>query len=215
VKKLLLAAVVGMVAVTAPLSAHADGTGYVGTCRISTVNDTTPGGVLGGQRVWNGQFNIEVAASTPGDQITAASCAIKVTASGSESTLPFTSASPLPAPAFVGAGQATFTADVTDTVYICTRVTTTAGGAEDHCVPLTTTPVCPEQVCGDGGVLGPNGLVDQILCPILKTLAPVVDSLPTSPDILWIDPSQGDVYVGGNGDTANIVYDCPPYVPAA
>jgi hypothetical protein len=208
VKKLILAAAVAMLGITAPLSAHADGATFKGGCRISTVNDTTPGGVLGGQRVWNGQVNIEVVANTPNDLV-AASCYIKVTASGSESKI--LDGTVIGATVAVGAGQATFTADVTDTVYICTHVTTSAG-TEDVCVALTTTPVCPEQVCGDGGVLGPNGLVDSIVCPVLITLAPTVDGLPTSA-VLWIDPVQGDTYVGGT-TPADLFWDCPPYVVA-
>jgi hypothetical protein len=220
VKKLLLATVVGMLAVTAPLSAHADGPGYTGNCRISTVNDTTPDGTLGGQRVWNGQVNIEVAASTPG-ALVSASCYIRVGAAGTESKI--LDATVIGAEVGVGAGQATFTADVTDTVYICTHVTTTSNGAQDQCAALTTTPICPEAVCAPGGILDQviailNGIndqtkvLDQVICPVLISAASTVDGLPTS-GVLWIDPVTGDTYVGGDhSDPANLFWDCPPYV---
>jgi hypothetical protein len=218
VKKLLLATVVGMLAVTAPLSAHADGPGYVGNCRISTVNDTTPDGTLGGQRVWNGQVNIEVAANTPGDLVSA-SCYIKVTVGGTQSKI--LDATVIGGTVGVGAGQATFTADVTDTVYICTDVTTTSTGHSNICAPLTTTPICPEAVCGDGGILDQviaiinaineqTKVVDQVVCPVLITAAPTVDSLPTAA-VLYIDPVTGDTYVGGT-TPADLFWDCPPYV---
>ena len=125
-KKLLAAAIVGLCAVAPLPMAHADGPGWVGGCRISTVNDTTPDETLGGQNVWNGQVNIAVAASTPGATISAASCTIKVNG-GTESTiLTATAAGPIA----VGAGRATFTAAVEDTVEICTHVTTSSNGAQ-------------------------------------------------------------------------------------
>ena len=209
-KKLLMVAAVAMLGVTAPMSAHADGNGYVGTCRISTLNDTTPGGVLGGQRVWNGQINLAVAASTPGASITAADCYIKVTDGGSQIKMPLDVRSPLPAPAAFGGGRATFTADVDDTVYICTHVTTTATAETNDCAPLTTTPVCPEQACGDGAPLGRYGIVDETLCPVLASLAGTVNSLPTS-GVLYIDPASGDTWVGGRTPD-DLFWDCDPYV---
>ena len=192
---------------TVPPPAQADGVGFKGTCDISALQDTTPGGVLGGQRVWNGEVDIQVVANTPGT-MTSASCYVKVTASGAESKI--LDGTVVGGTLGIGAGRATFTADVTDTVYLCTHVTTDAG-AEDICVPLTTTPVCPDQVCGDGGVLGPNGLVDSIVCPLLITLAPTVDSLPTAA-VLYIDPATGDTFVGGTTE-ADLFWDCPPYLP--
>ena len=223
-KKLLLATVVGMLAVTAPLSAHADGTGYTGTCRIATVNDTTPDGTLGGQRVWNGEVNILVAASTPGSLITDAYCTIRVN-SGAESA-PVVSAV-TGGPVAAAAGQVQFTADITDTVYICTHVGTTSSAVTDDCAALTTTPVCPVQVCGEGGLLDQvlaaldpvfaaitelTKIPDATLCPVLQTLAPTVDGLPTS-GLLYIDPASGDTYVGGTAPE-DLSWDCPPYVVA-
>jgi hypothetical protein len=210
VKKLLLATVVGIVAATAPLSAHADGPGYVGTCRVSTVNDTTPDGTLGGQNVWNGQVNVAVVATTPGDTISA-SCWIKVGAGGTENKVLDAVG---PGTGFaVGAGRATFTAAVTDTVFICTHVTTGSAGSSDICVPLTTTPICPDQVCGDGGLLdqinAQTGIVDATLCPVLVTLGTIIDGLPTN-GVLYID-GTGDTYIGGRTQAA-LFWDCPPYV---
>jgi hypothetical protein len=212
-KKLLMASVIGMLAVTAPITAHADGVNYKGTCRISTVNDTTPDATLGGQNVWNGQVNVLVVANAPGDTISA-TCSIKV--NGADQGVILTATAPGVGFA-ANAGRATFTAAITDTVSICTNVTTGTGGYESTCADLTTTPVCPVQVCGPGGILdqvfailnGVLGQIDPTICPVIASLAPTVNSLPTS-GVLFIGP-DGDIYVGGTGPGA-LFYDCPPYV---
>lgn len=134
-----------LIGLTAPSPAHADGVGYVGSCHLSAVNDTTPGGAFGGQQVWNGEVDLAVTASTPGDSITAASCWIKVNA-GPESKI-LDASTPLPAPAAFGAGRATFTASDTDTVYLCTHVTTGTDGPEEECEPEPL-------ICIDLGPLG-------------------------------------------------------------
>jgi hypothetical protein len=209
-KKLLMASVIGMLAVTAPISAHADGVGYTGGCRISTVNDTTPDATLGGQNVWNGQVNILVIASTPGATITG-SCSIKVNGTPQGTILTATQ----PGVGFAAnAGRATFTSAVTDTVSLCTDVTVGGVASPQVCVDLTTTPVCPVQVCGPGGVLDQVNailaLVDPTLCAQLIAISGTVDSLPTA-GVLYIDPATGDTYVGGTGPSA-LFWDCPPYV---
>jgi hypothetical protein len=213
-KKLLMASVIGMLAVTAPITAHADGVGFKGTCRISTVNDTTPDGTLGGQNVWNGQVNIVVVANDAGS--ISANCSLKVNGVSQGVILDAGSGTGVVA----AAGRATFTAAVTDTVSICTNVTTSAG-SESICVDLTTTPICPVQVCGDGGVLDQlialintvneaTKALDPAICLVLTTIAPTVDGLPTS-GVLYIDPATGDTYVGGT-TPADLFWDCPPYV---
>jgi hypothetical protein len=226
-KKLLLAAVVGMVAATAPISAHADGASYKGTCRISTVNDTTPDGTLGGQNVWNGNVNVVVVANTPGDTISA-TCSIKVNGVNQGVVL----TADKPGVGFAAAAdRVTFTAAVTDVVSICTNVTTGSNPPESSCVDLTTTPICPAQVCGDGGLLDQafaildgvfttvdgvintvneaTKIVDPTLCAALVSISGTVNSLPTS-GVLYIDPT-GDTYVGGT-TAADLFWDCPPYV---
>lgn len=150
-KNVVVATALCLLGLTAPSPAHAAGGGYGGRCRLMTINDTTPGGALGGQTVWNGEVSLDVVASTPGDTITAASCAIKINSSGTESEI-LQPSTPLPAPVAVGAGRVTFTADITDTVYVCTRVTTTTGGAEDQCVGPTTS--SDPLGCIDDGILG-------------------------------------------------------------
>jgi hypothetical protein len=232
-KKLLLATAVAIMAATAPLTAHADGPGYTGGCDISTVNDTTPDGTLGGQNVWNGEVDVLVVATTPGDSISA-SCWIKVGAGGTENKVLDATG---PGVGFTaGAGRATFTAAATDTVFICTHVTTGSAGSSDVCDALTTSPICPDQVCGDGGLLDQafavldtvfatvdgvlttvDGVVteltkipDPVLCGQLKGIAGTIDSLPTS-GVLYIDPASGDTYIGGT-TADDLAWDCPPYV---
>jgi hypothetical protein len=215
-----------MLAATAPLSAHADGANFKGTCRISSVNDTTPDGTLGGQNVWNGQVNILVVANDAGS--ISANCSLKVNGANQGVVLDAGAGTGVVA----AAGRVTFTAAVTDTVTICTNVTTSAG-SESVCADLTTTPICPVQVCGDGGALDQviaildgvlttldgvintvneaTKIVDPALCGALTTIAPTVNGLPTAA-VLYIDPATGDTFVGGT--TANdLFWDCPPYVP--
>jgi hypothetical protein len=211
VTKLVLATITVMLAATAPLPAHADGPGYVGSCRISTVNDTTPDGTLGGQSTWNGQVNVLVVAKTPGDTISA-SCWIKVGAGGTENKLLDATG---PGVGFTaGAGRATFTAAATDTVIICTHVTTGSAGSVDDCGTLPAPPICPDQVCGDGGLLdqvtGTPEALDPAFCAGLISLAPTVDHLPSS-GVVYIDEATGDTYLGGLTPD-NLFWDCPPYV---
>lgn len=62
-KRLVTSLVVGILAVAAP-SAHAHPTRhYKGGCFFDTVNDTTPGGLLGGPNQWNGVAGLEVVAT--------------------------------------------------------------------------------------------------------------------------------------------------------
>jgi hypothetical protein len=212
-----------MLAVTAPMSAHADGAGYKGTCRISSLNDTSPDGTLGGQNVWNGQVDILVVANDAGS--ISANCSLKVNGVSQGVILNAGNGT-----GFVAAAdRVTFTAAVTDTVTICTNVTTSAG-AESQCADLTTTPICPVQVCGDGGALDQviaildgvlttvdgvintvneaTKIVDPAVCAALIAIAPTVDGLPTAA-VLYIDPT-GDTYVGGT-TPADLFWNCPPY----
>jgi hypothetical protein len=205
-KKLLVATVVGVLALAAPLPAHADGAGYRGTCRISAVNDTT--GALGGPNVWTGPVSVLVVANAPGDSIRA-TCSIKVNSVNQGVVLDTGNNIGVAA----DAGRATYTAAVTDVVEICTNVTTGTLGYESSCVDLISTPVCPEQVCGDGGVLDQVAAVarsvDPTLCALLVSIAPVVDGV-FNPNFLYIDPVTGDTYAGGT-TPAQRIQDCPPY----
>lgn len=196
---------------TAPL--NASGPGYLGTCRVAAALDTTPGALFGGPTTWSGDVDVIVVATIPGDTITAASCWFKVN-SGTES--PLLVATTFGAVA-AGAGQAGFAAAVTDTMYVCTHVTTVAAGFSDLCQAITTTPVCPPQLCGDGGVLDQAGertrALDPYACPLLAAAAPAVDALPSA-GLLYVDPTTGDTYVPGDpSDPHNLFWDCPPYVP--
>lgn len=205
-KKLLVATVVGVLALTAPLPAHADGAGYLGACGISAVNDTT--GPLGGRNVWTGPVSVLVVANAPGDSIRA-TCSIKV--NGANQGVVLDSGNNIGVAA--DAGRVTYTAAVTDTVSICTNVTTGTLGDESSCVDLLTTPVCPVQVCGHGGVLDQVAAVprsvDPTLCALLVSIAPVVDGV-FNPNFLYIDPASGDTYAGGT-TPAHRIQDCPPY----
>jgi hypothetical protein len=198
---LVLATVAGLLAATAPLPARADGPGYIGTCHVVAVNDPTSDGVLGGANVWNGAASVAVVATAPGDSISA-TCWLKVNGSPEHKILDAGG----PGIGFTfGEGRATFTAWVTDTVELCTHVVTGSAGFSDLCAALTTTPVCPDQACGDGGVLDQ---LDQLVCGTLATLAPTVDGLPTG-GALYIDPTTGATRVTVGPGTVSL--NCPLY----
>jgi len=225
-KKLAVAALVGLCAATASPPAQAayagprpayvmsggaaSGPGWTGGCRIAVVNDFTPDQSLGGANVWNGAVVVAVAASTPGATVSAASCTIRVNGGTPFTILNATATGPVA----VGAGRATFSSTEGDNVEICTRVTTSSHGARSSCDYLTTTPICPDQVCAVGGVIDQTSdllkVVDPLVCNILVSLAGTVDSLPTA-GVLYIDPGTGDLYVGGTGWGA-LFWDCPPYI---
>jgi hypothetical protein len=134
-------------ATVAPVTAHADGPGYTGSCGITVATDPTAN--LGGESTWSGEVHIRIAATTPGDTITEASCWIKVTASGAETDVLHAAAG---GPVASGAGGVSYRAAVSDTVYLCTHVAIGVG-ATDNCVDIVKTPVCLVAVCGPNGVL--------------------------------------------------------------
>jgi len=183
-------------------AATADGATFQGGCDEFTVNDGTPGDTLGGDDVWNGIVRAWVVARDGGS--VAVTCSIKVNGTDQGAAL---AASGVGVAA--NAGRLTFTAAIEDSVALCTNVTTSSG-TESVCVNTTTIPVCPIQVCGEGGLYEQvfaalDGIADPLTCSVLMGLAPSVDSLPTA-GVLYIDPSSGDVDLMGGR-----FKDCPPY----
>lgn len=208
-RRLLLAVVAGLLAATAPLPAHADGAGYVGTCRWASVADQTPDGVLGGQTTWYGEVNVALVATTPGDTITAASCWFEI--NGTEhKVLDATVAGPVAA----GAGATVVTIPVDYPVRMCTHVTTTLTGAHDDCQPFAC--AAARDNCASlvqlvlDLVTEQSKVLDQLVCPALVAAAPTIDSLP--PGVLYVDPASGDTYRYDGSTTDNMIWDCPPYL---
>jgi hypothetical protein len=214
-RKLLAATVVGLLAVTAPLPAHADGAGFRGSCRFSSTHDTTPDGTLGGHDTWTGQVDVLVVAKDAG--AISATCSLKVNGVSQGVVLDAGSRTGFAA----AAGPLTYRAGVSDVVSLCTNVTTSAG-AESWCGFGPETALCPDEVCGRDGVLEqvltildglfwPGDLytlVDATVCPELLSLRSTVDALPTA-GLLSIGP-DGDVFVGGT-TADDLFWDCPPY----
>jgi len=212
-KNLLLATLVGLCAATAALPAHASGPGYTGTCRIATIHDTA--GVLPGENVWTGPVDIAVVATIPGDTMVSASCWLKINSEPQIKVLDATVAGPVGA----GAGRLTYTAGLEDIVYLCTHVKVGSLPESDSCnFGPDPTPICPSPVCGQGGLLdqvvavadGAARVLDPAVCGALVTAAPAVDALPTA-SVLYVDPENGDTYVGGT-TRGDLFWDCPPYV---
>lgn len=117
--------------------AHATTYDFTGGCPFATVNDTTPGGLLGGPRQWNGTIHLRAvvtdAAGIPAPVYAVAWCELRVDTVSQGTVL---------GPAFgVGvladAGPFVFTAATTDVVMMCTHVV--VGGTEkERCSVLVT-----------------------------------------------------------------------------
>jgi hypothetical protein len=187
----------------APVAAHADGVNFKGGCGFASLNDTTPGGQLGGQDVWNGAVRIAVVANDPTATISA-DCILKVNGVSQGTVLTGTSAGPVS----VGAGSIQFTAAVTDIVSLCAHVKATGAVnfEETVCVDATTTQVIPQPVVDLLEMVG-----DPLVCAVLKALAPTVNALPGG--LIYIDPATGDTWIPGDpSSNDNLFWDCPPYV---
>ena len=229
-RRILLAAILGLGAVAAPQAAHAQppgeyvkfalpptgGPGYDGGCAVAVALDITPGGLLGGQHTWDGVVAVAVHGTIQGDDPSAVSCWIKINGGSEYPILDGTQINPL-SPFYqsvettvggltVGAGTTAFASDVTDTVSLCTHVTTRTYGATDRCYATTTMPVCPDQVCGGGGAID---RLDSVVCPALIIAAPAVNGLPTA-GVLYVDPATGDTLIRGTSPDYRL-WDCPPY----
>lgn len=197
--------------------AHADPYfDYEGGCSLATVNDLTPDGLLGGQDTWNGVVRVYVVAldqyGLPSGATIAAKCDLRVNGVSRGIVLDAGSGPG----AVAGAGPLTFTMAVTDFVQVCPVVT--IGSVTQEWCPRPVTPICPDRVCGDGGLLDlafstVNELgkaADPPLCAELVAAAPAVDGLPSA-DYVYVDPATGDTYAGGRTSDW-IVWDCPPYL---
>jgi hypothetical protein len=224
-KKLLIASLAaGVLAVAAPAAqaTHDSGPGlnnYFGGCSFLTLNDTTPGGQLGGQDVWNGEIDGEFIANdngttTAGAQAVptptvniSATCELKVNGV-SQGTVAVCN-QPGVGVAVCGS-TIQFTAAVTDIVSLCDHVHV---GADfyTNCGDATTTQIVPQPV-----IDALNAVIDLLnsavfsqldpaICLVLTTLAPIVNNLP--PDVIHIDPVTGDTSILGEP-----FWDCPPYV---
>lgn len=94
------------------------------------------------------------------------------------------------------AGQVTFTATDTQPVEVCIALPGITGST--MCAPTNRTTTPPGEAQNLVGDL--QRLVNDAICPVLKSLAPIVVST-----VFELEP-DGDVKVLGNR-----VYDCPPY----
>ena len=100
---------------TVPVAAHADGPGWVGTCRILRIAGLPA------------EVHIDVVVSTPGDTIVAASCWAKANASSGESKI-------LDGVVHPGGAAATGRGPYQGAdEYLCTHVTTIRFGIQDVC----------------------------------------------------------------------------------
>jgi hypothetical protein len=216
-KSLLVATLLATALV--PGVAHADPYfGYEGRCSYATLNDTTPNAALGGQSTWNGVARVYVVPvdedGVPTGAPVAARCELVVNDVSRGIVLDAGSGTG----AVAAAGPLTYTAAVTDVVYLCTVVTIGSVTDRTCAVTLPATPICPRLVCGDGGLLDvviatvneAAKALDPATCAALAAAAPTVDGLPSA-GFLYVDPATGDTYAGGT-TPADLLWDCPPYV---
>jgi hypothetical protein len=175
---------------------------YTGHCTFDTVNDTTPGGQLGGQEHWSGTMDAAVVltSDTHGNVVNATvTCEIRVNG------VPAASLAGSGSGVVVFAGPVGFDAAAWDYLELCTTVdyTSDTTPTASSCQGPTTT--CLD--CGDPNLIGytldvVNALtvayVDPQVCPRLQALAPGAGPVEIRPD--------GDVYIGSDW-----YWDCPPY----
>jgi hypothetical protein len=181
---------------------------YRGGCGFSTLNDTTPGGQLGGQDVWNGGVYLAVRTNDSDNALATitASCELKVNGVSQGIVL-----GPVSGQGVVAtAGTIQFTAAVTDIVSLCDHVKVGTAAEEVVCGDATTTQIIPQPVVDiiDMVIKAINdnvlSQIDPTICPIIAKAAPGVGPV--------IINGEGDVWLFTN-DPTDKWYDCPPYDP--
>jgi hypothetical protein len=210
VKKLMLAAIaIGALLVPGPAAHAHDDEDFAGPgCTPSTVNDTTPGGQLGGQNQWNGQVStlvIPTEAGVPSGAEVQVDCELLINGNTQGVVL---SASGTGIAA--AAGPLSYTAEATDVITICTIVIIIHNhppdGTHSHviirCRDLTTTQIVPQPLIDAINLvldfIADNTIiVDQTVCPIIANQG--------IPGVVHFD-SGGDMYV-----LNELFLDCYPY----
>ncbi len=162
-------------------------TGDTGICGFWAASDTTPGGQLGGENVWNGVVWIRY--TTTGSATV--TCELKINGATQGIVL-----GAMGAGGVAAVDQIQYSAAVTDVVTICHHVQ----GGSSSCSDASTTSVVPSPVYD----LLSQG--DERTCVVLTTIAPFVNDLGV-PGIIRIDMFTGDTYL-----LDMLVVDCPPYV---
>lgn len=230
-RRLLIAGVLaGLVTTFVPATAHASCVGqcdldWYGSCHFASLNDTTPGGVLGGQSTWTGDVDLDVVAIDRStglpvlDAPISASCEIRVNSVPEVVVGPVTGTG-----AVVAVTPVQYRAEVTDIVTLCTRVTVGANPEEVDCwgehlllLEMLTDGVTWFVVEAADEVFDllddTYPQLDPVICAQLVALAPLVDGL-GHPELIDIDPATGDLFLGGVllGDhPSDLFWDCPPY----
>jgi hypothetical protein len=226
-RKLLVASVAtALLAISAPVAAHAGGRTFAGGCYFISLEDPTPGGQLGGQNVRNGVVVFTVVPTTggvPNGSAFTASCELRV-----NGMIQGTVLGPTSGTGFVAdATTIQFTARPTDVVSMCTHVSSVNGDETVCSDPGTTDPIPKPVIDAIDAVFDTIELVidlldelvfsqlDPTLCAVLVTLAPTVNGL-GHPELIHIEPASGDLFIGGIVFTpppgGDLFWDCPPYV---
>lgn len=239
--KVLVAVAVCMLAATAPLTAHASGTTYLGGCGIAAASLSGSGAQPTDPTQWTGFAYLDVVATDPGGLPTGgevtASCDLVIngvpyaTVLGPQSGM---------GAVFAAGPTPSFTVGPNDVVTWCAHVTT-AWGTEDPCGPITAVSGAPGAAGdaldtandvvglvigvateGAGIVLDRAGEVLTIVTEtvresVLKPFDPTTCSL-----LLTLAPSVDRIFneallhiddVSGDLFVEGVrEYDCPPYV---
>ncbi len=229
--KRLLVAAAGLLLGPVPIAAHAASFDYRGGCHFVTLNDTTPGGPLGGQDAWTGVVYLDVVPidtdlMAPSGATATVSCELRIDGLSQGVVLGPTTGTGV----VVDARQIQFTAQITDVVALCDHVTvgsetivSCAGPPEGGLVPPPVVDLFDQIIDTAGPVFDlVNGVVGQlepVVCGELVALAPAVNGL-GHPELAHIDPATGDLHLAGAvlqalgvspyAPNYDVWWDCPP-----
>ncbi len=196
----------GLLSLAAPQAqATGDDSTFRGSCGFTTLNDTTPGGTLGGPETWTGEVDSDVVlySRTHGNVVTGTvTCVLEING------VPQQSYSRSGAGAVVFVAPMSFTASVTDVVTLCTGVDYTSDSTPSTliCAWATTTQIPPQEVVDlitfvidlVDYAFAYTAAGDPTICPLLQSLAPGAEPVTITP--------EGDTFLDGE-----MFWDCPPY----
>ncbi len=195
--------VVSLLAVAAPIAAHAASFDYRGGCSNTSVTRELPGGQLGGNNTTTLEVYLAIVptdpAGVPSGATVTASCELRINGWSDGTVLGPTTGTG----AAFAAGVVLYTPNETDIVELCTHVAVAAETIV-RCAPVTSTLVVPQPVYDTLTVVFDllNAVVfeplDPVVCAVLAALAPGAGPL--------VIDSTGDAYL-----LDSIFWDCPPY----
>ncbi len=218
--KALVPAALAASLLAGPATAHATSEWHLmsatGACGFRVVDDNTQGARLGGPNNWWGIVYLAAVRLNGSDlppDITM-SCELRINGTSAGTVLGPTTGSGV----VYDALPFVFWSQLGKVVSLCDHITVW-GETTVTCTDAAVTQVEPQTVhdATDPTVATVNDAVDDAvvllnptLCPGIATfVAPTVDGI-GHPELVYVDPATGDVFVGGTTSLQR-VWDCPPY----